>query len=230
MVAETESYHEVLELCPESHRWFRDKLEAIMADRSALSAFSATTMKLMQATQDPETAIDDLEKIIAMDPGLGTQCIRASNTLEYGGRHITSVEQALHMLGLARVGETAVAAGMMNRFNHLRADVDWNCFWLYNLLMARLTESIAKAFRSTNGPEYLAGLLHDVGKLILERHFPREFEAVLNEANRRQIPPFQVEIEMLGMSHAQIGGAMCLALGVNQRVAPSGAVSSRPTE
>lgn len=74
---------------------------------------------------------------------------------------------------------------------------------------------VAAGFRQATGTEYLAGLLHDSGKLMIEHHFPTEFEAILQRAWSARCGHFAAEREVLGLDHAQIGAAICHCLGVH---------------
>ena len=76
-------------------------------------------------------------------------------------------------------------------------------------MVARLTERVAAAYRPPCGSEYLAGLLHDCGKWLLEHYFPEEFDAIIIRATERACGHVMVEREFLGITHAQIGAAIC---------------------
>lgn len=76
-------------------------------------------------------------------------------------------------------------------------------------MVARLTDRVACIFRPTNGMEYLAGLMHDVGKLFIEHYFPKEFEQILAGALAKQCNHAAMEREILGLDHTQIGAALC---------------------
>jgi HD-like signal output (HDOD) protein len=82
----------------------------------------------------------------------------------------------------------------MDTLSHLRIKIDWHRFWLHSgVLVARLIEKVAGSFRDVSGMEYLAGLLHDIGKIILEHYFPREFETIVLRSMERQcghVPAF----------------------------------------
>jgi putative nucleotidyltransferase with HDIG domain len=112
----------------------------------------------------------------------------------------------------------AFTVGVMDNFNHLRIRVNWRQFWLHSVLVARMTERLAGAFRDVNGMEYLTGLLHDIGKLVLEHYFPREFESILMRALERQCGHAQAEFDLLGLDHPCIGAALCQCLNLNHQV------------
>lgn len=209
---------DLLRIGDPSKQWFKDRATSIIHDRSSLPGFSPATVQLIRVVQDLDVSMEVIASAIELDPGLCVQCLKAANSAAHGGRNIKSVEQAVSMLGTVETSRMAMAMGVMTGFNHLRIKVDWKRFWLHSLLVARLTQRIGSCYKESDGSEYLAGLLHDVGKLMLEHFFPREFENMLMRANGRQRSHWQTEAEMLGITHAQIGAALCRVLDVHPRV------------
>ncbi|SVE04904.1 uncharacterized protein METZ01_LOCUS457758, partial [marine metagenome] len=104
------------------------------------------------------------------------------------------------------------AMGVMKKFDQFKGQVEWDKFWLHSVLVARLTEKVAGAYRPSTGSEYLAGLLHDCGKIFLERFFPDEFEELVATAQHRMCGHVLVEKEYIGVTHAQVGGSICESL------------------
>ncbi len=78
--------------------------------------------------------------------------------------------------------------------------------------------------------EYLAGLLHDAGKLLIEHYLPREFESVLERAWSQKRGHFIAEREMFAIDHAQIGAALCHGLQVHPHVRTAVWFHHRPTD
>ena len=90
--------------------------------------------------------------------------------------------------------------------------------WLHSIMVARLTERVAGAYRPPCGSEYLAGLLHDCGKLVLEHYFPEDFDRIIIRATERGSGHVAVEQEFIGVTHAQIGAAVCECLQAHLEV------------
>ena len=116
------------------------------------------------------------------------------------------------LIGMKQISRIAFTMGVMKKFEHLKSHVDWDMFWLHSVLVARLSEKVAEAYRPSTGSEYLSGLLHDCGKLLLERYFPEEFDAIVIRATERSSGHAVVEKEFIGVTHAQIGAAICECL------------------
>lgn len=208
-MVETSELDQYLTVSHFSKRWIRDRIADLLMSEKVVPSFSAAAVRLAEASRNESTGMDEIAAIISMDPGLATRCIQVASTGRFGGRKILNIAQALMMIGLVEVRRIAFSVGVMDRFSHMRIKMDWHRFWLHNILVARLTHKVAGAFRETCGLEYLAGLLHDVGKLIFENYFPREFEMVILRAMERRCGHIQMETELLGLGHPQVGAAIC---------------------
>ena len=191
--------------------WVKRKLLLLSRD-AVIPPFSAPALKLGQATRNPNISMDEIARIVEMDPGLAADCIRVASSAGFAARRIASIQQALILIGMKQIQRIAFAVGVMKKFEHLKAKVDWGQFWLHSVLVARLTEKVAEAYRPSTGSEYLAGLLHDCGKLLLEHYFPEDFDAIVIRATERACGHVKVEREFLGITHAQIGAAVCDSL------------------
>lgn len=199
-------------------RWVSERLLDLLTGGAAFPAFSAAVQRLVVLAQDDEVGLHQLAEVIGKEPGLAMNCLRAASASRYGLGVVRSIDDAAVRLGTREIHRIACSLGVMSKFNHLRVQVDWDKFWLHSLLVARLCDKIAAAFRQSSGLEYLAGLLHDSGKLLIEHHLPREFEAVLQRAWCDRRGHYIAEREVLGLDHAQVGAALCHSLQVHPQV------------
>ncbi len=218
MIAERIVYDRYLICSHPAKKWVRDRIVELLNSEAVVPSFSNVATKLTTMVQDEELTLDDLGQVISLDPGLASRCVRVAGSMAYRGRNISTINEALLMIGMGEVRRIALTVGVMDTLSHLRVKIDWNRFWLHSVLVARLTEKIAGAFRDVTGMEYLAGLLHDIGKLILEHYFPREFETIVLRSMERQSGHAKVEMDLLGLDHAQIGAAMCDCLKTHPHI------------
>ncbi len=189
--------------------WVKRKLLLLLSRDAVIPPFSAPALKLGRATRDENISMEEVARIVEMDPGLAADCIKVASSAGFAARRIASIQQALMLMGMKQIARIAYAMGVMKKFEHLKSKVDWDAFWLHSVLVARLTEKVAGAYRPSTGSEYLAGLLHDCGKLLLEHYFPEDFDAIVIRATERACGHVAVETEFLGITHAQIGAALC---------------------
>lgn len=212
-----------------SKQLLRDKaLKALEKDMN-IPAFSATAQKLMSATSKEEVSMEEVAEIVMLDPGLSAKYLRMANSVAFGGKSIKNIHEALIRLGMAEVRRVASAIGVVDRFSRLKIKIDWNMFWLHNLLTARLTEALANAYQPITGKEYLAGLLHDVGKLFLEHYFPQEFEAAVQRSMERRSGVYEAENQLFDITHAEIGFALCEKWNLHKEISRSVRFHHDPT-
>jgi putative nucleotidyltransferase with HDIG domain len=189
--------------------WIHNRVVELIASESVIPSFSNAAMKLTSLLQKEDVSLAQLAVVLELDPGLATRCYRAAKSAAYGGHDINSIQDALLMIGINEVRRIALTIGVMNTFNHLRIKVDWDKFWTHSVLVGRLTERLTGGFRESSGMDYVAGLLHDVGKLIIQHYFPREFEQILIRSEERKCGHAHVERDVMGLDHAQISAAIC---------------------
>ncbi len=183
-----------------------------------IPAFSATVLKLRALLEQQDVDINLVIELIKLDPGLTSQYLQLAPVSKSGKKSTADIKTALIQAGIGQVRKQATALGVLDRVSHLRIKIDWNMFWLHNVLTARLTERIASAYRPITGKEYLAGLLHDVGKVFLEHYFPQDFEAVVQHAMERKCGMLEAEQKLLDITHSEISAALCERWGLHREI------------
>jgi len=192
--------------------WVLKKLEELFRSEHLIPAFSTTVARVTALVNDPRSELSDVCQVIAMDPSLAARCLKTASSVAYGGVRLDSIDAVVMRLGLREIRRVAMTVGVLDQFSRLRVKVDWSKFWMHSILVARLTEKLAAGFREPTGLEYLAGLLHDIGKLIIEHCFPREFESIYLRAMERRCGHVVLEENLLGTNHAKVGAMACETL------------------
>lgn len=200
-------FEKLLPPCPPQshHAAFRAQLiKVLQSEAELLPAAESPLGKLWELVNSEESSIDACVKLIELDPALTTRVFRLANSAAYGGHAVTTAQAVMH-LGFARIRQVAFTAGILKQFSKLQLPPGWNYYWMRNLLVARLAERLAATYFPTNGTEYLAGLLHDVGWLLLSNFFPGEFTTIFTSEG----PVAESEGVFLPFSHADIAAAIC---------------------
>jgi HD-like signal output (HDOD) protein len=159
--------------------------------------------KLWRLVNSERSSIDECEEVIQLDPALTSRIFRVANSAAYAAG-ATNVSEAVRYIGFKRVRELVFNAGVFSQFSSLKVPPEWEVFWLRNIFVARLSERIASLFFQTDGSEYLAGLIHDIGWLFLATHFPDEFSRIINSEKSIE----EAEKEVLPFSHANMAAAL----------------------
>ena len=201
-----------------SKDWVIERLHALFQTDSLVPAFPAAAMKLCTLAQNDATRMEDVARVVSADAGLAARCVSIASSIGFAARPIESIHQALMLIGLQQVRRVALAVAAIDTFSDFGPNVDWQKYWMHNILVGRLTELVAGTFRKPTGVEYLAGLLHDAGKLIIEQYFAELSLRIVAESDARKCGHIDVELEILGISHSQIGAALCECMQVHPHI------------
>lgn len=200
------------------------KLEAILAGIDRLPTLPTVATRLLSISSAEDVNLDEIIHLIESDPAMSTTILRMCRTADKGlGDRITTVRRAVIMLGLETV---QVAALSVHVFDQLQKDdhegaFDFNGFWVHSLTVACAAESIARAHPSMGvSPDeaYLAGLLHDLGKIALDLILPKAYERVLEMAAKKRCALCLIERTMLGLDHHTAGKRLAEHWGLPEKI------------
>lgn len=165
-------------------------------------------LKLIKACHKETATTREISQIISKDASLSAKLLRLVNSAYYGlANRVTSIEQALALLGTNTVQNVAVSASVYQAFHKAEEGSDFKLklFWRQSLICATLARLIAgKASYTAPEEAFLSGLLHDVGKLVLWVNFPGEYGEILK--SYRDNPDLLLARETrLGATHCEVG-------------------------
>ena len=162
---------------------------------------------VMRMTADINTEIHKLSHVLSTDQALTARVLRMSNSPFYGRmRGVGSLNEAIMILGFYTIRSLVVATStyaMFKRDNNGGLERD---LWNHSLAVALGSRIVARRVGSPKIEEaFLAGLMHDIAKLVLLQRFPEDYKPVLAAAARRGAPHLEIEREQLGFTHAELG-------------------------
>lgn len=178
-----------------------------------LPPLPAVAARVMGMADDERTSAMDLAQVLSTDQALTAKLIRVSNSAYYGfARRVSTVREAVVMLGFKQVRQVAVGASLINTFKGKQPsnDVfDLDLFWGHSVAVAVAAENLAKKTRAAKPEDaFTAGILHDIGRLVLRQCMPNEFLAAVTEARAGTVDLHVAERETTGYSHDEIGSAL----------------------
>src|SRR5947199_120907 len=185
--------------------------ERFVADIEGLSDLPSLSPVLAHliATLDREDAsVAEVAAIIRQDPVIAARVLRAANSAAYIGRSsVSSIRDALLRLSLARIRRLALVASLYDAVPVRGTQASRAIFWQHSLAVAHCSEIIARhaIVPADLNPEsvFLSGLLHDLGLLVLESHYPREASAVKRHAEAKGMPICLAEFEIFQTDHGE---------------------------
>lgn len=196
----------------------RTRIIETLRSNATVPSHSAAVSQLRMRLSQGDVTLDEIAEVVQRDPALSSRCLSLVNSSSNHKKTTVNLRQALREVGIHNVRASTSCMAVNDRVRHVKTPVDWNLFRLHGVLVARLTERLAGAYREVNGKEYLAGLLHDIGKLFLEHHFPQEFDEVMNFATIRRCGMFEAERHVLGITHSEISALLCERWGLDGEI------------
>ncbi|MCB2185685.1 MAG: HDOD domain-containing protein [Deltaproteobacteria bacterium] len=182
----------------------------ILAQMEDLPALPAVVGRVMALSRDPEFAMGDLVEAVRLDPGITATVLRLCNSPFYGLRQpVSSLERALPHLGTAKLIEITLASAVASFFQGEQPGylLSRGQLWRHSITVALIAGQLAQD-RGLAEPATLhtAGLLHDVGKLVLAAHINQEFPEIGRLVLVEGKELVEAEREVLGIDHAELGG------------------------
>jgi HD-like signal output (HDOD) protein len=159
--------------------------------------------KLWHLVNSPGSSSAECAEVIQLDSALASRIFRVANSGAYGTPS-DNINDAVLRLGLKFVREQVFNAGVFKQFSGWVLPPEWDLFWLRNIFVARLCERLSATYGPTNGSEYLAGLIHDMGWLFTATYFQEEFTQIFTS----ETSVSEAETELLPFGHAQISAAI----------------------
>ena len=172
-----------------------------------LPVLPRTYLALRQKLAEPEASIRDVVHIVEQDVAISAKILQLVNSAFFGlPREVSSVRTAVGFLGMDTLQNLVLSAGVFTIFDQLARLPGFSCEELqaHSQLTAKIAGQIP-ASAHVRGVAVVAGLLHDVGKLVLATRAPAHFTRALEGAEAEGRPLFVVETELMGVSHAEVG-------------------------
>jgi HD-like signal output (HDOD) protein len=170
--------------------------------------------RLVEMINDSNTNITEIADLIAVDPALTAKLLRLVNSPLYGLAHkIDTISRAVAMVGTRQLVMLAMGATLVTAFKGMPVSlVNMQSFWSHSISCGAASRLLTK-HASLSQPEnfFVAGLLHDISRLLVYTQLPNHSLYILTEAKRRQESIRTLEKETLGFTHEELGGELLKA-------------------
>ncbi|MBV6459517.1 MAG: hypothetical protein HONBIEJF_02665 [Fimbriimonadaceae bacterium] len=200
-------------------------LEIRVARSENLPVLPQVVTSVLRAADNPNTTPRDLERLIERDASISGKVMRVANSAFYGSNKVSTIGRAISILGINTLKSliVSIAYQQMVGEHPSKSSFDRIAFWQHSLAVAAGSRIIGKLKMPSKAEElYGAGMLHDVGKLVLERFAPNEFDAALRQAKQDEMPLYLAEPLALGFTHCDIGKILaekwCLVPSMRQAI------------
>jgi putative nucleotidyltransferase with HDIG domain len=165
--------------------------------------------RILEVADDSGSSANELAELVARDMSVSAKVLNLANSAFYGfSRRITTIPQAVVVLGFDTVRSLALSVSVFDTLKSNSGDVgfDREAFWIHSIGCGTASRLIAKelAYRDT-GTFFVAGLLHDLGKVILDTHFSAQYAEVVEEMIEEERSAIDAETDILDIDHAEVG-------------------------
>jgi len=188
-------------------------IDKILKRIEKLPTLPTVLHQILELTASQDSSADDLIEVITADQSLTANLLKVANSPVYGVPYrIQSAKQAVVLLGFNEVRNIALSASVFANLNgpqNLRT-FNRDRFWQHSFLVAHLAREMYALFPHPplKTLYFTAGILHDIGIVVLDRFFQVEFADIIDTIEQEHVAPEKAEMRYLGVTHADIGGAL----------------------
>lgn len=190
--------------------------------------------ELMQELKSEDPSLERAGEIVAKDMGLSAKILTLVNSAFFGlGRPVTHPSEAAMFLGTETLRALVLSLQVFSQFSQVRlkefsVENLWKHSWTTGVLAKRLCE-FEEADRTTTDEAFIAGLLHDMGKLVLAANLPSQLEENIRQGRQKKLTLWEQEYQVFSASHAELGGYLLSTWGLSTGVVEAVAFHHRPT-
>jgi len=186
------------------------KAEEIIAKLGELPAMPHVASQVIQIVSDPDASARDLQNIIEKDQALTSQILKISNSAMFGlMREVKTLTHAIMILGFSTIRSVVIASSSKHLYRGGKTGFKEQLLWLHSVSTALISRHIALKYSKMNAEEaFIGGLMHDVGKTILNKKCPNEYTEVIQEAYNGELPFIEAEKKYLSFDHTEVGSLL----------------------
>ena len=183
-------------------------LNVEVEDIEGLPTLPTVYAQVEEKCADPNVGADQLAEVIETDPSITMKLLKLSNSAFFGfSREIKSIRDAVSLLGNETVKNAVLSISVFEATKDQKesAGLDKKAFWRHSTAVGSAARFIAKKMKIQRDEVFTAGILHDIGKVILDGLFHDFYEPVLKAVEEKQISIFEAETAGLQLNHAGLG-------------------------
>jgi putative nucleotidyltransferase with HDIG domain len=210
-----------------------EALTRVISQTKSLPSPPNLYLEIVEELQHPDASSRRIGEIIGKDVGMSAKVLQLVNSAFFGlPRESTSTEQAVNYLGVETIRHLVLCAHAFSKidvasYERFRVDL----LWKHSILIGALTKAIVLAENKTGLADeaMTAGLLHDIGKLLLLNSFPDQYAKVQRLTEKNRIPNWAAERQIIGTSHAEVGAYLLGLWGIPSPVVEAVAFHHEPS-
>lgn len=187
------------------------ELQRALSRLTEIGSLPEITTRIVQVVEDPKSTAQDMHEIVKNDPALATKILKVVNSAFYGlPSQISSLDRAIVMLGLSAVKNIALAASLSRLFKPGMISEKFSAkdLWTHCISVGVCSRMIADASFGHGEEAFVAGLVHDIGLLVVYQLFPEKLTEVTGKCLQTPQNFCALERQIIGADHQILGAAI----------------------
>lgn len=175
----------------------------------------------LRLADDPNASARDLEHLIEREPAIAGKVMKVANSAAYGTQAATNLARAISLIGVNMMRSLVVGVAFQQSVSQKETSKHFNRLdlWRHSLATATAARILARLRMPMKTEEmFVAGILHDVGLLVLDRFAPEELDASMKLCSAEQRPLFEIEQRRNGWDHSDAGGLLADKWGLSPMI------------
>ena len=196
-------------------------LEQLVGRGQELPSLPEIYLRVAEQLKDETITVQQIGDTVQHDPAITTRVLKMVNSAYYGlPIQVASVAQSVSLLGRERLKHILIGSVLRGVFSSGQDNPAFSMqvFWQHSIKTAIIARELARQVREIEEPEsmFTAGLLHDIGKLLLFKKFPERMLAAEEHAMQKRVDVLSAELSQVGLTHTAVGEALMQYWGLPQ--------------
>lgn len=195
------------------------ELVSIVSRLCSVPSLPTIYSELSKALESEDTSLGQIEKIISKDIGMAAKILQLANSAFVGAHgHVSSVREAVSLIGAETVRSLTLSIHVFSQFDrHASIAAHLPSLWHHSVSVGTLAQKIAMmetGSKSVTEECFTAGLLHDIGKIVLFAEMPEQYRRVMEQMQEADKSIIDLEMEHLGCTHQLVGAYLMSIWGL----------------
>ena len=208
-------------------------LKQLLSRLHSIPSVPPLYVELMSCVKSNEATIEKVSAIIQKDMGMSAKVLQLANSALGAAGHVTSTADAVVYLGLDAIRTLLLTLHAFSEFRPSAGSAFcMQSLWRHSLATGVLAERIIQTLPADGGVHEsmrMIGLLHDVGRLVLAANLPEVFDRAYQLAEEKQLPHWEAEKQVFGVTHAEVGAYLIGLWGLPERIVEAVAYHHSPS-
>ncbi|MDA8212859.1 MAG: HDOD domain-containing protein [Clostridia bacterium] len=189
-------------------------LEMLVQEIDSVPPLPTTVTRALQVIEDRESSAKELAKVLAEDQSITATLLKYANSAYYGvSRTVSTVSEATVILGFTTIRSMLLTASVHKLVNREISGyaLAQGELWKHSIQCAMVAKNLAKKCKFPQVEQaFVAGLIHDIGKVVLNNYVGAQYREIISTVEQEHIPFMEAEKQILGFNHAEVGARLAL--------------------